>query len=107
MSKHQSEDLKILAVEYYLNNGNQTRYGVVYRPQTNAIEEWFSQLKHYLKLDPALQFNQIKRSIERDIIKIKPEYYRNYFRHAYRSDDYREYQRQDSTLKRKVPKYKD
>lgn len=89
------------------DSGNQYLYAVAYRPQTNAIEEWFSQLKHYLKLDPALQFNQIKRSIERAITKIKPEHYRNYFRHAYRSDDFRDYQRQDSTLKRKVPKYKE
>ena len=89
------------------DSGNQYLHAVAYRPQTNPIEEWFSQLKHYLKLDPALHFNQIKTNIQRAITKIKPEHYRNYFRHAYRRDEWRNYQRRDSTLKRKVPKYKD
>lgn len=89
------------------NSGNSYLYTVPYRPQTNPIEEWFSQLKHYLKLDPALRFGQIKRSVARSINKIKREHHRNYFRHAYRSRIYRNYDRKDSTLKRAIPKYKD
>ena len=31
------------------NSNNQLLYSVPYHPETNAIEEFFSQLKHYKK----------------------------------------------------------
>jgi hypothetical protein len=55
MSKHKSEDYKLSAVKYYLNNitnsGNKYLYLIPYNPQLNPIEQYFNQIKHYLKYD--------------------------------------------------------
>ena len=34
---------------------------VPYSPQLNPIESFFSQLKHYLKLDSKINFNELKK----------------------------------------------
>lgn len=46
MPKHKTEDYKLSAVQYYLEND------VSYVPHTNgAIEGYFNQMKNYLKLN--------------------------------------------------------
>jgi transposase len=67
--KQHTEDYKLTAVKYYLhhnednavihkskiiretieNDNNHLIYSVPYHPETNSIEEFFSQLKHYTK----------------------------------------------------------
>jgi transposase len=44
---------------------NKYLYSIPYQPKTNSIENFFSQLKHYLKLNkPSSSFSQIKTNIE-------------------------------------------
>ena len=71
MSKHKSEDYKISAVNYYLdkhaiiNSSNKYLFTVPYTPKTNAIEMWFNQIKHTLKLNKkVLKFNKLKERLE-------------------------------------------
>ena len=47
------------------------------------IEEYFNQLKHYIKLDKPLEFKDIKRCIEKSINNIKINNYNNYFLHSF------------------------
>jgi hypothetical protein len=49
----------------------------------NAIEEYFNQLKHYIKIVKPILFEDIKKCIIDSIKKIKIEHYKNYFLHAY------------------------
>lgn len=49
----------------------------------NAIEQWFNQLKHYIKLDKPQHFIQLKESLKNSVLKIKEENYKNYFIYAY------------------------
>ena len=54
-----------------------------YHHYLNPIEEYFNQLKHYMKLDKPLEFKDIKRSIEKSINNIKINNYNNYFLHSF------------------------
>jgi hypothetical protein len=63
MTKHKTEDYKISAVKYYLNNdnneliknaitksGNEYLFALPYTPKTNnPIEAYFNQIKTYMK----------------------------------------------------------
>ena len=40
-------------------NDNYLLYTFPYHPETNAIEEFFSQLKHYIKKQSPQSFNEI------------------------------------------------
>jgi hypothetical protein len=62
-----------------------------------AIENWFSQLKHYLKADGVLSFSDLKRVLRVAMARISPENYRNYFLFAYRKQELRKRRRQKST----------
>jgi hypothetical protein len=42
-----------------------------------------NQLKHYIKLDKLLEFEDIKRSIKKSINNIKINNYNNYFLHSF------------------------
>ena len=53
------ESIKISGNDYVLN--------IPYHPQTNPIESYFSELKHYIK------------SIKKSIKKIKKSHYKNHF----------------------------
>ena len=37
--------------KYIEMNGNKLQYSVPYRPRTNAIENYFNQLKHYFEYE--------------------------------------------------------
>jgi len=64
---------------------NSLLYTVPYHPETNAIEEFFSQLKHYIKRQSPQSFNEIYKTIN-DIIstKIKSKHLENYIKHAFK-----------------------
>ena len=66
-------------------SGNNLLYTVPYHPETNAIEEFFSQLKHYIKRQSPQSFNEIYKTIN-DIIstKIKSKHLENYIKHSFR-----------------------
>jgi hypothetical protein len=58
-------------------------YILPYHHYLNPIEEYFNQLKHYINLDKPLEFEDIKRSIEKSINNIKINNYNNYFLHSF------------------------
>ena len=66
-------------------SNNKLLYSVPYHPETNAIEEFFSQLKHYIKKESPNTYEDIERVIK-DIIttKIKREHLTNYLKHSFK-----------------------
>jgi transposase len=67
------------------NSNNELLYSVPYHPETNAIEEFFSQLKHYIKKESPNTYDDIDKVIK-DIIltKIKKEHLKNYLKHSFK-----------------------
>jgi len=65
-------------------SNNDLLYSVPYHPETNTIEEFFSQLKHYIKKESPNTYEDIERVIK-DIIttKIKREHLTNYLKHSF------------------------
>ncbi|CAK9215125.1 unnamed protein product [Sphagnum troendelagicum] len=70
------------------NSGNGLRYTIPYNPQTNVIENWFSQFKHYLRDYRTRDYQELVEACKNVIAKIKPEHYKNYFDYAYRKYQY-------------------
>ena len=88
------------------NSGNKYLFSVPYTPKTNAIENMFNQLKHYLKLNKkVLKFNEIKREIKKAFTKIKKYHYKNYFLYAYDKDKLN--LQKNNTRKKKSKIYKE
>lgn len=97
-----------LIKEAVLRSGNQILYSVPYTQRTNAIEQYFNQLKYYLKKYRNVNnFQQLRKNVVTSIDKIKPENYRNYFQDAYGRKQGSEYSRKPSTRKCKPKKYKE
>lgn len=74
-------------------------------PKTNQpIEQYFNQIKHYLKLNKkVLKYDELKEEIKNAIQKVTKENYKNYFNNAYNKDAYKGYVRKNST-RRRIPK---
>lgn len=90
------------------NSGNYLLYTCPYHPRLNAIEQWFNQLKHYIKLDKSTNFNQLKTSLINSVPKIKKEHYKNYFIYAYNKNYYKNNKESKKSSKhRKLKIYKD
>ena len=67
------------------NDSNKLLYSVAYHPETNSIEEFFSQLKHYIKKESPNTYDDIYKVINRIInTKITEEHLRNYLKHSYK-----------------------
>ena len=78
-----------------------------YTPRCNVIENWFNQIKHYLKLNKkVLKYDELSIEIKNAIKQVKKENYKNYFENAYNKDAYKDYVKKDSTLKRTPKNYK-
>lgn len=74
-----------------------------YTHKINAIEMWFYQIKHTLKLNKkVLKFNELKEQVRKYIKKVKKLNYKNYFDYTYN--------KKNKTIKkkntRKIKKYK-
>jgi len=67
------------------NSKNNLLYSVPYHPETNSIEEFFSQLKHYIKKESPNTYEEIDKVIK-DILanKITKEHLINYLKHSYK-----------------------
>lgn len=89
------------------SSGNQLIYSIPYTPRTNPIENWFSQMKHYMKLDITLSIPEIVKSIRNAIRQIKDKSYLHIFQYAYRRAELRQYEKKVSTLHRKPKTYKE
>ena len=90
------------------NSGNKYLFSIPYTPHTNgAIEAYFNQIKHYLKLNKkVLKFNELKEETKKAINKVSKYNYKNYFNYAYKKENLRKYKRSVSTLRRKSKNYK-
>ena len=67
------------------NSNNELLYSVPYHPETNAIEEFFSQLKHYIKKESPNTYDDIYKVIKDTILtKIKKEHLKNYLKHSFK-----------------------
>jgi putative transposase len=62
-----------------IKKNNDYVLNVAYTPKFNPIESYFSQLKHYLKLDSEIEFDKLKISLKNAFKKITKTNYRNYF----------------------------
>jgi len=79
---HKSPEVKKAVAE----SKNTIQYTVPYYPRSNPIEQYFSQMKHYLKKESPISFADIKKVVEKSIAKVKEQNYNNYFLHAFRSE---------------------
>jgi len=86
------------------NSGNFLIYTCPYHPRLNAIEQWFNQLKHYIKLDKTTSFIQLKNSVKSSVLKIKEENYKNYFIYAYNKDYYKDKKNSKKSTKHRPDK---
>lgn len=82
-SSHRNQKVK----DTIINKNNDYVYILPYQHGLNTIERFFSQLKHYMKLEEPMNFDQIKKSIGNSIKKIKKENYINYFKGTYNKKD--------------------
>jgi hypothetical protein len=88
-------------------SGNHYLFCVPYTPKTDAIEQYFNQVKIYLKKDKNVaNFQELEKNVEKAIDKVKPENYKNYFEYAYNLKEEYELKRKLSTLRRKLKIYK-
>jgi transposase len=92
---HKKESTKQIIKE----SGNYLVYTCPYHPRLNSIEQFFNQMKHYIKLDKPNTFIELEKSVKTSINKIKEENYKNYFIYAYNKDYYK-----NKTNKRKYNK---
>ena len=81
---HKGDKIKELMTE----TNNRFLYTIPYNPDTNIIENWFSQFKFYLETSKTRTFEELKEECEKAIGKIKEENYENYFRYAYHKETY-------------------
>jgi transposase len=77
---HRKETVK-KAIE---DSGNKLLKSIPFFPRSNAVENFFSQLKHYMRDEKTKTFEELKETIH-DVIKnkISPSSFANYFQFAY------------------------
>jgi len=96
---HKSPEVK-KAVE---ESGNKILYSVAYYPRSNPIEQYFNQVKHYIKKESPISFEEIKDVLGRSIKQVKEKNYKNYFIHAFNA----EWLKKDrKTRKKSLKRYK-
>lgn len=68
---HKSPEVK-KAVE---ESGNKILYSVAYYPRSNPIEQYFNQVKHYIKKESPISFEDIKKTLSHSIKQVKEKNY--------------------------------
>jgi transposase-like protein/transposase len=92
---------KTTEVKDAVNEGkNKIQNTVPYYPRSNPIEQFFSQLKHYIKKDSPISYEDIKTSIGKAMTKVKEKHLNNYFLHAFNL----ELLKKDRATRRRKPK---
>jgi transposase len=80
-----SNNLLLISVNKYL-------FTIPYTPKPNPIEQYFNQIKHYLKLNKkVLKYDELLVEIKNVIQHVKKENYKNYFENAYNKDYVKKY----------------
>ena len=64
-------------------SGNKILYSVAYYPRSNPIEQYFNQVKHYIKKESPISFENIKKTLAHSIKQVKEKHYYKYFIHAF------------------------
>ena len=83
-SKKKQNISKLLSFGIY-NYGSNSSLTIPYHPETNAIEEFFSQLKHYIKKQSPQTYQEIHKTISNTIDNnIQSTHLENYLKHAFR-----------------------
>jgi transposase len=96
---HKTQDVKNAVKE----SNNKLIYTVPYYPRSNPIEQYFSQLKHYIKKKSPITFTDIKDVVENSISKVKTDNYNNYFIHAFSPETFTKTR---TTRRRTAKRYK-
>jgi transposase len=99
---HRSSKIK----ELLNTKENNLQYSVPYHPKTNAIESWFNQFKHYLKLSYFVTFKELQLEVKKAIKCIKKGNYQNYFNYAYKSKKIRKVDTTKSSKYKTLKAYK-
>jgi transposase len=90
-----------------IKSGNDYLFCIPYTPKTDAIEEYFNQIKTYLKKNRNVEnYQQLEKNVDKAIEKVKPENYKNYFHHAYGINEKIYIKKKPSTRRRKLKNYK-
>jgi transposase len=90
-----------------IKSGNDYLFCIPYTPKTDAIEEYFNQIKTYLKKNRNVEnYQQLEKNVDKAIEKVKPENYKNYFHHAYGINEKIYIKIKPSTRRRKLKNYK-
>ena len=76
--------------EMIAKSENYLLFTLPYHPRLNCIEQFFNQMKHYIKIDKPKSFTDLSDSVKNSIKKVKKENYENYFTYAYNKDSYKE-----------------
>ena len=96
--------VKFIKKKKLKNSGNFLLYTCPYHPRLNCIEQWFNQLKHYIKIDKPMSLLKLKESLKKSINKIKKKHYKNYFIYAYKKDLYKNEKVEHISTKQRKPK---
>lgn len=70
------------------------------------FQQWFNQVKHYLKLYKSKDLEELKENLKKSIKKIRKEHYKNYFIYAYKKKKYKNLIYGKSNKERTLKKYK-
>ena len=97
---HKGDKIKKLMTE----TSNRFIYTIPYNPDTNIIENWFSQFKFYIETSKTSTFEELKEDCEKAIGKIREEHYNNYFRYAYHKETYPKRKKPWKSTHRRPPK---
>jgi len=78
--------------------GNELIYSVPYSPQTNPIEEYFNQLKHYVRKEKARSLQELDTAIREAMATIeRNSKVKNYFLHAFQPEAWKKRKKQSET----------
>lgn len=78
---HRSQNIK----NKILNIDNKYLFTIPYHPETNPIEMFFSQLKHYIKEESPKNINDLEEVVKKILkTKIKKKHLKNYFNYSFK-----------------------
>ena len=97
---HKTEETKNIIK----NSGNYLLYTCPYHPRLNCIEQWFNQVKHYMKIYKSNDFTELNSNLKKSINNINKDNYKNYFIYAYNKDLYKILKRKKLSTKHRTLK---
>lgn len=102
-SSHRNDTIK----KFIKDSGNDYLHILPYKHFLNPIENYFNELKYYIKQKQPMDYNKIKESVEYGIKNIKKEHYENYFYNAYDKKQLKIKYKNTNRLHKKPKIYKD